>query len=266
MIKSRDEILQDLMARLSQSTDITNTSPGSVARTFLDVLTEEFYEYYRELELSVAMGFVSTSAGTYLELIGQLLDCPRIENENDDDYRARIINQVYVVAGANLTAIRIRALSVSGVRDVRFREYAQGAGSFSCYVLAENVNQQHEVAMRVRNIINEVKAYGVYADVKSPALIPVSFMINVVFKDGTGQAERDAIRHNAVAAVGRYINTLDIGQRIVINEIIQAIMDSNSKIEDFDIYRMTVDNKDRYVMNADLKWNEKFILEDIEIT
>lgn len=264
--KTRGAILSDMQERLRYSTDITNINPGSVARTFLDVITEEFYEYYGELELTVAMGFVSTAAGTYLDMIGKLLDCERIADENDTDYRARITNQVYVVAGANLTSIRVRALAADGVRDVRFKEYSHGAGSFSCFVLAENVQDQTGVTNRVRNIINEAKGYGVYADVRSPVMIPVGLMIKLVFKTGVGQAERDTIRHNAIAAIGTYVNGTDIGEPVIVNEIIQVIMDSNDKILDFDIYKMTVDNKDRYISNIEAKWNEKFILGEVEIT
>ena len=120
MIKSRQEILEDLQTRMIASTPITNTNPGSIARTFQEVLTEEFYEFYTELDFYVAMSFLSTAEDSYLDLIGELLDCARTVGEADDDYRARISNQVYVVAGGNLTAPPFKLLKLDNVLDVSF--------------------------------------------------------------------------------------------------------------------------------------------------
>jgi uncharacterized phage protein gp47/JayE len=266
MKKSREEILQSMDYRLRFETDITNTDPGSVARTFLEVLTEELYEFYNELELSVTMGFVSSAAGRYLDMIGMLLDCSRNLGETDDEYRARITNQVYVVAGANLTAIRIKALSVEGVKDVIFKEYSHGTGSFSCYVLTEEAQTSRATLNAVQAAVDDAKAYGVYAEVKTPVLIPVELMVRLVFSNDAGAAEKNTIRQSAIREVRNYINNLTIGETLVINELIQRIMDISTKIKDLDIYGMNVDGASRYITNASSKWDEKFILDSLDIT
>jgi uncharacterized phage protein gp47/JayE len=264
--KSREQVLFDLEQRLKNSTAITNTDPGSVARTFLEVLTEEFYEFYTELDLTVTMGFVSTASGRFLDMIGSLLNCIRKPGETDFEYRARITNQVYVVAGANLTAIRLKALSVAGVRDVIFKQYSHGAGSFSCYVLTSDAQTSSSVLRAVQSVIDDTKAYGVYAEVKSPVLIPVDLMVRLVFSSDAGAAEKNTIRQNAVREVRNYIDGLTIGETIVINEIIQRIMELSTKIKDLDIYGMNINGLSRYVTNATCKWDEKFILDSLDIT
>lgn len=266
MKKSREEILNDLDYRVRTLTDITNTDPGSVARTFLEVLTEEFYEFYTELDLAVTMGFVSTAAGRYLDLIGALLDCERELDETDENYRSRIVNQVYVVAGANLTAIRLKALSVEGVNDVIFKEYSHGTGSFSCYVITDDVQTSNSVLSAVQSAIDDTKAYGIYAEVKSPVLIPVELMVRLVFSSDAGTAEKTTIRQSVMNAVRTYIDNLGMGETIIINEIIQVIMDVSTKIRDLDIYGMTVNGISQYVANTSCKWEERFILDVLDIT
>lgn len=264
--KSKEEILYDLDSRMRNTTEVTNTDPGSVARTFLEVLTEEFYEFYTELELSVTMGFVSTATGRFLDLIGVLLNCERTIGESDEDYRIRITNQVYVVAGANLTAIRLKALAVDGVTDVIFKEYSHGAGSFSCYVLTNDAQTSQSTLNAVKSAIDDAKAYGIYAEVKSPVLIPVSLMVRLVFSNDAGAAEKNTIRQNVIREVRNYIDGLSIGDTIIVNEMIQRIMDVSVKVKDLDIYGMSVNGISRYVTNASCKWDEKFILDSLDIT
>ena len=266
MKKSREEILNDLEYRLRTQTSITNSDPGSIARTFLEVLTEEFYEFYNELELSATMGFVSTASGRYLDMIGLLLSCTRNTGEIDEDYRARIVNQVYVVAGANLTAIRLKALAVEGVTDVIFKQYSHGAGSFSCYVITDNAQTSRSVLNAVQAAIDDAKAYGIYADVKSPVLIPVELMVRLIFSNDTGAAEKNTIRQSVVRETRDYVNKLSIGETFIVNELIQRIMDVSTKIKDMDIYGLKVNGMSRYVANVSLKWDEKFVLDSIDIT
>ena len=266
MKKSREEILNDLDYRIRTLTDITNTDPGSVARTFLEVLTEEFYEFYTELELSVTMGFVSTANGRFLDMIGMLLNCTRELDETDESYRSRIVNQVYVVAGANLTSIRLKALSVEGVNDVIFKEYSHGAGSFSCYVITNDVQATNSILNAVQAAVDDAKAFGIYAEVKSPVLIPVELMVRLVFSSDAGIAEKTTIRQGVVNAVRSYVDELSVGETLIINEVIQRIMEVSSKIKDLDIYGLNVNGISQYVTNTTCKWDERFILDVLDIT
>jgi uncharacterized phage protein gp47/JayE len=266
MIKTTSEVLADLQTRLSSKTDITNVDPGSVARTFLDVLSEEFYQFYSELDLSVTMGFVSTATGTYLNLIGQLLDCTRNAGETDDNYRARITNQVYVVAGANLTSIRLKALAVEGVKDLVFKQYTHGAGSFSCYVISESPQADRATLQAVQSVVDDTKAYGVYAEVLSPVLIPVELMVRLVFSSDATAAEKGTIRQNVSKALTDYANNLSMGESFILNEAIQQMMDVSPKIIDLDIYGLAVNNVQKFIGNLDCKWNERLLLDTLDIT
>lgn len=266
MMKSKEEIMNDLLYRLEQQTPINNVDPGSIARTFLEILSEEFFSFYNQLEVATAMAFVSTSNGAYLDMIGKLLDCTRNSGESDENYRARITNQVYVVAGANLTAIRLAALQVEGVTDIMFREYSHGAGSFTLYVISDDPELDQSILNRVQEAIDEKKAYGIYAEVKTPVLIPVELKVRLVFSDGASVAERESIRQNVARNLRTYINLIQIGSSFVLNEAIQRIMETSEKIKDVDIYSMKVNNTSRFVSNANLKWEERFILDVLDIT
>ena len=128
MRKSKDEMLEAVLTRLRTEGGITETSPGSIARMFAEVMIEEFSPFYDELDLITKMGFISTSTGGYLDLIGELLNCTRDGDESDDNYRARISNQVSVEQSANLIAIRLKTLRIDGVADAQFKRFTRGTG------------------------------------------------------------------------------------------------------------------------------------------
>ena len=265
--KSKEEILNDLLMRIQMKTDITHVDPGTVARTFIEILTEEFDELYSQLDFGMTMSFVSTAVGRYLDLIGELLNCQREPDESDEDYRSRIINQVYAVAGANITAVRLAALSVPGVKDVIFREYTHGAGSFTCYVIpSEGVQPSQTVLEQVEAAINETKAYGVYAEVRGPVLIPLDIKVRLIFDSGTGASEKTSIRQSVAREVQKYINELELGDTLIINELIQRMMDVSTRIQNVEIYSLKVNGISRYIHDVQIKSDEQFVLDALEIT
>lgn len=77
--KSYQQLMDNAVARLVENTEITNLSIGSVARSLLEIINNELSTYYETLDLNMAMGFVSTAEGYFLDLIGELLNVTRLE-------------------------------------------------------------------------------------------------------------------------------------------------------------------------------------------
>jgi uncharacterized phage protein gp47/JayE len=266
MRKTKTEMLNTVLTSLVDRKGITDVSPGSVARMFTEVLVEEFYQFYEQLDAMMLMTFVSTARGTYLDLIGSLLACTRNVGETDNDYRYRITNQVYVVQGANLTSLRVKVLQVSGVADVEFKRFSNGAGSFTCYVIPETYPISNDVINKVQAEVDATAAYGIYGEVKISTAIPVDFSIQLVFTNQTTNAERQTIRQQAVASVERYTKELLMGSPIIINEVIQRTMDVSAKIMDIQIVSLTVNEVNQYVRNLYPKTEEQYFLRRISVT
>ena len=109
--KTYDELMKEALDLLPANTPITNLSPGAVARSLLEVINRQIAVFYKTIDLNLAMSFLSSAKGKYLDLIGALLDCSRQDGEDDNNYRYRISQQVYVAAGCNETALRLKLLS-----------------------------------------------------------------------------------------------------------------------------------------------------------
>lgn len=266
MRKTKTEMLNTVLASLLSRKKVTDTSPGSVARMFAEILIEEFYQFYEQLDAMMLMSFVSTANGTYLDLIGELLACKRSQGETDNDYRYRITNQVYVVQGGNLTSLRIKILQVAGVADVQLTRFTNGAGSFTCYIIPEQYPISNDLINKVQAVIDETASYGIYGEVRVSTAIPVDVSIQLIFTNQTTNAERQTIRQQAVASIERYIKSLTMGDAIIINEIIQQTMDVSAKILDMQIVKLMVKDIDQYVRNLYPKAQEQYFLRRISVT
>lgn len=265
MKKTTDEMLESVLTGLRVSGGITETNPGSIARMFSEVLIEEFSPFYDELDLAIAMGFVSTSTGSYLDLIGELLNCTRKDNETDDNYRARISYQVTVQQSANLTSLRIKGLLIDGVADIQFKRFTHGTGSFTCYIIPQEYPITNDILIQVENVMNEAAAYGMNVEVKISEYNPVDMTINLIFTSKASTLEKQYVRNQAALNVTNYMKSLDKGSPIIINEVIQQVMGTSDQILDMKIKQINVSDKEYFVKNIEPSLDEQFYLRNINV-
>lgn len=265
IIKTQTEMINRILSEVEQRIGVNATGAGTIVQTFTEVLVESFYDFYEELNLVNAMAFLSTSEGIYIDLIGDLLNCPRQAGEADGTYKQRIRNQVYTVAGGNLAAIRLKALAVPGVADITIEEYTNGPGSFTCHVFGMAGQPSAQLVEAVRQAISNIKSYGIEIEVRSPKETPVGLAINVVFRDAAGASERAYIRDSIGRNVATYINALEMNESLIINEIIEVIMGTNDKILDCDITQLKVNEQERLISNVIPGENERFVITTVEV-
>lgn len=263
--KTRDEILTQLLTRLQKNTEIVDVDPGSIARTFCEILSEEFYEFYNELDLTTTMTFVSTAQGHFLDMIGELLSCNRLPMENDANFRTRIVNQVYVIAGGNLTSIRLKLLSIDGVKDVIMREHTRGTGSFSVYVITDEPETPLHILNAAQDAVAVTKSYGVYAEVKAPVLIPVNLKVRLIVSDKVSDAEKATLRQRAQQAIKAYIDNIGLGGTFIVNDIVREAMKASQRILDADLTSLKVNGANQFSKNFSINWDERIVIQTLDV-
>jgi len=75
--KSKSQLVNSALRKLSASTDISSTGPGSIARALVEVITDEIGEFYSSLDFYVNQSVVATATGRSLDLLGQLYNTQR---------------------------------------------------------------------------------------------------------------------------------------------------------------------------------------------
>ena len=253
-IKDENIMLSEMMIELQQKTGINDFSPGSIARSFLEVFNKKLHTAYKDFDLFASKVFLSTSTGRYLDLIGAMHNCPR-NGESDDNYRFRIANQVFTAAKSNETAIRLKCLQVPEVKDIIMTKYTRGSGSFSIHVITNEVDTPDEVIRNVKKVVDETQAGGINAIVTKPKARPIDIELSVKLADG---ANRSAVVESQIKTeIQNYIDGLGIGKQVSLQKVISiAALNANVNTAFLTSFKINGDNvvvKD--VLN--LEWDER---------
>lgn len=75
--KTLQQLASQSLEELSTNTNITRLGPGGKARALLDSVNKRVQEAYDTFDINLARAFLSSAPGQYLDLIGDLLACPR---------------------------------------------------------------------------------------------------------------------------------------------------------------------------------------------
>jgi hypothetical protein len=152
--------------------------------------------------------------------------------ESDDNYRYFLSKQVNSAEAANEAAIRIAALAVPGVSDIYLRRWTYGIGTFSVHIVSTTPVVGQGLINAVSESVGRVAAYPEKFTVAGPDYIGVKLVVGLTFIPSTTQAERDGLVSSAARVVVDYINNIELGGSLIINEIIQRVMDLSDKILD----------------------------------
>jgi len=262
LFKTKEQVIQDGIARLEQSELNIHGSSGKIARLLLNIVNSILADeggIYEALQINHVRAFLSTATGDALDAIGYMLNCQRIIGESDDNYRYRISQQVLSFEKANETAVRLAALSVDGVRDVITKPFTYGTGSFSIYVVSEQPITPNSILEAVRNSVYSVAGYGIRFEVLSPDIIDVMMNILVSSQARTTETDKNIILANARTKVISYINSRTVGQPLVVSEIENAIRDVSAYITSVNIASMRIGGKLVFTSDQKCRWNQRFL-------
>lgn len=154
------------------------------------------------------------------------------EAEADESLRARIKDAINSLATSNLIAIRLAALSLPGVSTVKTIPFFNGIGTAKVIIQATTPTVPDYLLEVVRVAVGQVQAFATYMYVTKPQETGVQVEVNVKFRPETPQNEIT----NAQVAIGEaltdYINNLDIGEALIINEMVQRVMEVSDFVLD----------------------------------
>ena len=233
-------------------------TPGSIAKLFVDIISKYISEFYDDLVSIHMLSFLSTSNGKYVDMIGALVNCQRNVDETDDSYKSRITSQVEYLAKANELCIRMSALSVEGVQDVVLKKYSHGPGSFTVIPLTENYSDT--IKDKLLKTIEENASCGEKIIVKPPIYKEVKLDINLIIKSTVDSRKIQNINIMVASAIDKYINSINIGETLIINKLTNAIMSASDDIINYSFNSFKINNKECLLINQGCRWDEKFVI------
>lgn len=265
MNKQKDEVRKEILEKLATNIGINIHEEGSIALSIVDVIIDEIYLLYQELDYLKNQAYLSTSQGFHTELISELLNIERDENESDESLKLRTSTSVQTHAKGNKQAIEQAILSVPGVASMDYRTYGLGTGSFVVYIYPMAGYNQLRVLDEVEAVLEDVVSDGIYYEVKQPKELRVDLSLVVQFSPRVTQIEKQMMRDKVRAEIQNYINRLNRNDVLYINEIIQRSMNVSEDILDIEIMQLLVAGIDRQVSNTFPANDERFTAGDITI-
>mgnify|MGYP001253090649 CR=1 FL=1 len=150
--------------------------------------------------------------------------------EADSNFRFRIANQVFSAEAANETSIRMAALAVPGVADIVMIPFFRGVGTFDMLIKATTPSVPESLLAAVREKLFTIIAQGVSFDVRKPRETGVSMSLNITLKETISSQDELELQTEIQKAIINYIDNLDIGEDLIINEIVQRVMELSGNI------------------------------------
>lgn len=151
--------------------------------------------------------------------------------ETDTNYRFRIANQTLVSEAANITAIRLTALSVPGVADIALIPFWRGIGTYDLLLKAVTPSVPDSLIAAVEEAVYKTTAQGIVASVRGPVEVGMSMIGTLTLKSALSVTEQNNITQAVTTNVSDYINNLDIAEDFIVNEVVERVMATSEVIK-----------------------------------
>jgi uncharacterized phage protein gp47/JayE len=215
------------------------------------------------------------SANDSLNIINDAEILKGEDGETETNYRFRIAQQTTAAESANQTAIRLAVLITPGVADVVLIPWFTGIGTFDVLIKSVTPVLPDGLISAVDQSVSKQVAQGCAYRVRGPVEIGFSLTGTLKFRKKLSSQEETNIINAVTANVSDYVNSLDIDEELIVNEMVERVMSTSDEIKNigsankpFDsmyIYKPTKleDNKIRNTLIGDYnpEEDERIIVE-----
>jgi uncharacterized phage protein gp47/JayE len=153
--------------------------------------------------------------------------------ESDANYRFRIVNRALEAEAANLTAIRLAALSTPGVADVILIRRYRGIGTFGVIIQSILPVVSTTLIEAVTANVAQVQAYGEIAYIRAPRETGISMKLVVHYNRRLSENELLEIEDDLKRSITEEINGLDIGDTFYVNKLVANLFMVSDEIANF---------------------------------
>lgn len=154
--------------------------------------------------------------------------------QNDAEYRYILSNTVTAAEAANELSVKLAALSVSGVSNVLIIPYYYGVGTYTVIIIGTTPIVSDTTLSNVLEIIQQVTALGEYCTVRAPRYVGIEITAQLIFDPTTSDADQATIANNVINNLYNYISNIPLGTGLIRDQIINQILNTDSRIQDVD--------------------------------
>lgn len=152
------------------------------------------------------------------------------DDESDENYRFRIQQQTIAGEAGNYSAIRLNLLSVAGISDVVRIKYPRGIGTADWLIKAVTPEVPQRLIDLAQEAINQKQSEGLENVARAPVTIGLQLEFSLTYRGRLEDQIKELIKTSVKRKVIEYVNSLDIGEELVIDQIVKVILNSDERI------------------------------------
>jgi uncharacterized phage protein gp47/JayE len=150
--------------------------------------------------------------------------------QSDSSYRF-FINKAFTTSqAANETALRLTALTIPGVRDVKIIRGLNGIGTVGLIVDGFEGRSSSSILEGVRTRVNQISSAGDIVNVLAPKYVLIETELVLQTKVSLTAEQKTKLTNNIILSIKNYLNSFRIGESFSISGFVNFVLKSNNLI------------------------------------
>lgn len=223
-----------------------NTKIDVAKASVIDMMLKSFssiiYEAEKKIEENKQPYLFTKQQGEELDNTGAFLQCPRLENETDNNYRYRLMKWTQRNASNNLTAIQEAIKTLTFSSSATYVPYTNGIGTGTVYLIPYKYEESYikNAIQEAKDIINKIISPSSIIDYTVPTPSKIKL---VAYLDVKEDSDMNYIKREIVSKIEEYINSLAPGDKLLLGAINNLALNVEG-VEYFNVIQIYIDNKE----------------------
>ena len=177
-----------------------------------------------------------------LDSTGYFLQCPRLVNESDDNYRYRLMKWTQRNATNNLEAINNAIKTLSFASSATYVPHTDGIGTATVYLIPYKYNEDYIVntIKEAKEVLDKVMSPSSIVEYVVPEPVSVKLVSYIDVKEGSDLAY---IQREATKLIREYINNIAPGDKLLLGKINNMVLDIEG-VEYFNVVQVYLNDKE----------------------
>lgn len=177
-----------------------------------------------------------------LDSTGYFLQCPRLSDETDENYKYRLMRWTQRNATNNLEAINEKIKTLSFSSSATYVPYTDGIGTATVYLIPYKYEEDYikNTIAEAKEVLSKVISPSTITEYVVPEPVSVKLVSYIDVKEGSDLAY---IKREAISIIKEYINNIAPGDRLMLGKINNMILDIDG-VEYFNVVQVYLNDKE----------------------
>lgn len=240
-IKTLKEIYNEIKESFLEKTNI-DIGKGTVMDMFLLSISDQLKTVHDTVEKNKQPYIFTKQSGEDLDSTGVFVQCPRLDNESDENYLFRLLQWNLRHATCNSTAIDEKCKELKYSKAANYIQHTKGVGTATIYLIPLSYEEEdiklaiNEAKEKVSTVISPSSR----VEFKVPNPINVKF---VAYLDTKADSDKTNIKTQIEEQVQKYINSIAPGDKMYLGTINNLGLDIEA-VEYFNIVQVYLNDEE----------------------